>query len=140
MEEEDELVISVVQQTTGWKNKCKAQRPDRACTTPTDIRLEQEKNSPFPLSIGSITTNCLQGLTEPLSFVCHLGANPALYSRKLMHYAFLELEKYDNIEEDAFYDYFNVNPVHILQKSYEQSARDAKKEVCRWRNLWATLH
>ncbi|KAI1320383.1 hypothetical protein EDD11_001185 [Mortierella claussenii] len=56
------------------------------------------------------------------------GANPALYSRKLMHYAFLELEKYDNIEEEAFYDYFNVNPVHILEKSYEQSARDAKKE------------
>lgn len=46
-----------------------------------------------------------------------------------MHYAFLELEKYDNIEEDAFYDYFNVNPVQILQKSYEQSARDAKREV-----------
>lgn len=46
-----------------------------------------------------------------------------------MHYAFVELEKYDNIEEDAFYDYFNVNPVQILQKSYEQSARDAKKEV-----------
>ncbi|KAG9072645.1 hypothetical protein KI688_000416 [Linnemannia hyalina] len=56
------------------------------------------------------------------------GANPALYSRKLMHYAFVELEKYDNIEEDAFYDYFNVNPVQILEKSYEQSARDAKKE------------
>ncbi|KAG0365041.1 hypothetical protein BGZ54_006929 [Gamsiella multidivaricata] len=56
------------------------------------------------------------------------GANPALYSRKLMHYAFLELEKYDNIEEEAFYDYFNVNPVQILEKSYEQSARDAKKE------------
>ncbi|KAF9277183.1 hypothetical protein BGZ68_009474, partial [Mortierella alpina] len=56
------------------------------------------------------------------------GANPALYSRKLMHYAFLELEKYDNIEEEAFYDYFNVNPVQILQKSYEQSARDAKQE------------
>ncbi|KAF9931396.1 hypothetical protein FBU30_010325 [Linnemannia zychae] len=56
------------------------------------------------------------------------GANPALYSRKLMHYAFVELEKYDNIEEDAFYDYFNVNPVQILQKSYEQSTRDAKNE------------
>ncbi|KAF9202483.1 hypothetical protein BGZ49_007356 [Haplosporangium sp. Z 27] len=56
------------------------------------------------------------------------GANPALYSRKLMHYAFLELEKYDNIEEDAFYDYFNVDPVQILAKSYEQSAIDAKKE------------
>ncbi|KAF9574556.1 hypothetical protein EC968_006169 [Mortierella alpina] len=56
------------------------------------------------------------------------SANPALYSRKLMHYAFLELEKYDNIEEEAFYDYFNVNPVQILQKSYDQSARDAKQE------------
>ncbi|KAG0297167.1 hypothetical protein BGZ98_000683, partial [Dissophora globulifera] len=55
-------------------------------------------------------------------------ANPALYSRKLMHYAFLELEKYDNIEEDAFYDYFNVNPVQIMQRSYEQSTKDAKKE------------
>ncbi|KAF9437987.1 hypothetical protein BGZ76_010274 [Entomortierella beljakovae] len=56
------------------------------------------------------------------------GANPALYSRKLMHYAFLELEKYDNIEEDAFYDYYNVDPVHIMEESYEQSAIDAKKE------------
>ncbi|KAG0266978.1 hypothetical protein DFQ27_009255 [Actinomortierella ambigua] len=57
-----------------------------------------------------------------------VGANPALYSRKLMHYAFVELEKYDNIEEEAFYDYFNVNPVDILEKSYEQSTLDAKKE------------
>ncbi|KAK3825723.1 MAG: phosphatase 2C-like domain-containing protein, partial [Benniella sp.] len=57
-----------------------------------------------------------------------LGANPALYSRKLMHYAFLELEKYDNIEEEAFYDYFNVNPVDIMEKSYEQSLLDAKNE------------
>ncbi|KAF9963350.1 hypothetical protein BGZ65_004119, partial [Modicella reniformis] len=56
------------------------------------------------------------------------SANPALYSRKLMHYAFLELEKYDNIEEEAFYDYFNVNPLQILEKSYEQSIRDAKNE------------
>ncbi|KAG0344668.1 hypothetical protein BG004_004269 [Podila humilis] len=55
-------------------------------------------------------------------------ANPALYSRKLMHYAFLELEKYDNIEDEAFYDYYNINPVQILQKSYEQSSRDAKRE------------
>jgi len=46
-----------------------------------------------------------------------------------MHYAFLELEKYDNIEEEAFYDYFNVNPVDIMEKSYEQSLLDAKNEV-----------
>ncbi|KAF9345254.1 hypothetical protein BGX34_004907 [Mortierella sp. NVP85] len=45
-----------------------------------------------------------------------------------MHYAFLELEKYDNIEEEAFYDYFNVNPVDIMEKSYEQSLLDAKNE------------
>lgn len=46
-----------------------------------------------------------------------------------MHYTFLELEKYDNIEEEAFYDYFNVNPIQILEKSYEQNTRDAKNEV-----------
>ncbi|CAG8607886.1 3422_t:CDS:2, partial [Dentiscutata heterogama] len=47
-------------------------------------------------------------------------ANSALYSRKLMHYAYAELEKYDNIDD--------VNPVDILQASYEQSMRDCTLE------------
>ncbi|KAL1920155.1 uncharacterized protein VTP21DRAFT_1301 [Calcarisporiella thermophila] len=54
-------------------------------------------------------------------------ASPALYARMLMHYAYLELEKYDNIECDEFADYFNVEPVEILQRSYENTRIEAKK-------------
>ncbi|CAG8500535.1 36298_t:CDS:2 [Racocetra persica] len=47
-------------------------------------------------------------------------ANSALYSRKLMHYAYTELEKHDNIKD--------VNPTKIMQASYEQSIRDCTLE------------
>lgn len=58
------------------------------------------------------------------------GANPALYSRKIMHYASAELEKLDDIM-DADYtieDYNNVDPRAILQKSYDLTNRDAVEE------------
>ncbi|CAG8570228.1 24418_t:CDS:2 [Cetraspora pellucida] len=51
--------------------------------------------------------------------------NSALYARKLMHYACAELEKYD---DEKFYHYNDVNPVDILQSSYEQSMRDCALE------------
>ncbi|TPX37140.1 hypothetical protein SmJEL517_g01031 [Synchytrium microbalum] len=58
------------------------------------------------------------------------GANPALYSRKLMHYASLELEKYDDIANNDFdmEEYYNVDPKVILQKSYDAVQSDAPKE------------
>ncbi|ORY02113.1 protein serine/threonine phosphatase 2C [Basidiobolus meristosporus CBS 931.73] len=56
------------------------------------------------------------------------GANPALFSRKLMHYACLELEKYDGIEDGLFYDYYDVSPTKILERSYELLNRDVAKE------------
>ncbi|KAJ2965115.1 hypothetical protein NQZ79_g156 [Umbelopsis isabellina] len=56
------------------------------------------------------------------------GANPALYARKLMHYAYLELERFDNIDDPSFYDYDKADPVDILQKSYEHCLEDAKNE------------
>ncbi|CAG8774320.1 27065_t:CDS:1, partial [Dentiscutata erythropus] len=49
-----------------------------------------------------------------------LIANSALYSRKLMHYAYTELEKYNNVKD--------VNPTKIMQASYEQSIRDCTLE------------
>jgi len=55
------------------------------------------------------------------------GANPSLFSRKLMHYAFTELDKYDNIEDDEFVNYYKIDPVQILQKSYEKTMKDARK-------------
>lgn len=63
------------------------------------------------------------------SAILILGANPALYSRKLMHYAYLELERFDNIDDPSFYDYDKADPVEILQKSYEHCLEDAEKEV-----------
>ncbi|KAJ3168531.1 hypothetical protein HDU88_001421 [Geranomyces variabilis] len=57
------------------------------------------------------------------------GANPALYSRTLMHYASAELEKLDDLL-DADYsiqDYNNVDPRAILQLSYDQTNVDVAK-------------
>lgn len=46
-----------------------------------------------------------------------------------MHYAYLELERFDNIDDPSFYDYDKADPVDILQKSYEHCLEDAKNEV-----------
>lgn len=64
------------------------------------------------------------------------GANPALYSRKLMHYAYLELERFDNIDDPSFYDYDKADPVEIIQASYEHCLEDAEKEV---RYSWSAV-
>ncbi|KAI8081863.1 phosphatase 2C-like domain-containing protein [Gilbertella persicaria] len=48
------------------------------------------------------------------------AANAALYSRKLMHHAYLELERLNTMED--------ADPVCILQKSYEESMQEAQKE------------
>ncbi|CAG8482922.1 6518_t:CDS:2 [Ambispora leptoticha] len=58
----------------------------------------------------------------------HVVINSALYSRKLMHYAYKELEKYDNVDNEKFYRYADVNPKQILQKSYDESLRDCALE------------
>lgn len=58
------------------------------------------------------------------------GANPALYSRKLMHYVAAELERLENIssvdyspDEDK-----GVEPKELIRKSYVQTTIDAKTE------------
>ncbi|KAI8996974.1 phosphatase 2C-like domain-containing protein [Pilobolus umbonatus] len=57
-----------------------------------------------------------------------LGANSALYSGQLMHYANLEMDRYEDIEDPLFLKYNDANPVDILHRSYEQSLADAKKK------------
>ncbi|RGB34515.1 phosphatase 2C-like domain-containing protein [Rhizophagus diaphanus] len=52
-------------------------------------------------------------------------ANSALYARKLMHYSYAELEKYDNMEDDKYHD---VNPVDILQASYKKTINELELE------------
>lgn len=55
-------------------------------------------------------------------------ASAALYSRKLMHHAFLQLERFDNIDDPYFYHYDDANPMDILQHSYDVSMAEAKRE------------
>ncbi|CAJ0837901.1 11643_t:CDS:2 [Entrophospora sp. SA101] len=53
----------------------------------------------------------------------------SLYSRKLMHYSWTEIEKYhNNFEKDQFYNYDNFQPVNIMQASYEKTLRDCTME------------
>jgi len=54
------------------------------------------------------------------------GANPALYSRKLMHYACQEVGKADD-DEVSVVDW--LDPKAVLQRSYDQVCLDVEKEV-----------
>lgn len=57
-----------------------------------------------------------------------LGANPALYSRKLMHYAQLEL---DRIKTNVRPKQLQVkpDPVQVLESAYHMTTLDAQNEV-----------
>ncbi|KAI8643770.1 phosphatase 2C-like domain-containing protein [Parasitella parasitica] len=55
------------------------------------------------------------------------GSNSALYSSQLMHYANLEMDRFEDTEDPMFFEYSQTNPVDILQRSYEQSLVEAKK-------------
>lgn len=45
-----------------------------------------------------------------------------------MHHAYMELERFDNIDDPCFYHYDEADPVSILQKSYEESMQEAQQE------------
>ncbi|KAL5033849.1 hypothetical protein RTP6_001755 [Batrachochytrium dendrobatidis] len=58
------------------------------------------------------------------------GANPALYSLKMMHYTHAEFEKYDDVSivDDSIADYAAVSPKDILTRAYKQVNDDALRE------------
>ncbi|KAJ3215699.1 hypothetical protein HDU67_010410 [Dinochytrium kinnereticum] len=58
------------------------------------------------------------------------GANPALYSRKIMHYACEQLEAFDDIANCDYdiNDYYNVDPIQVLSNAYDMTCRDAEAE------------
>ncbi|EIE90619.1 hypothetical protein RO3G_15330 [Rhizopus delemar RA 99-880] len=58
----------------------------------------------------------------------HAGANPALYSRKLMHYAQLELDRIKtNVRPQQ--PRVNPDPVQVLENAYHLTTLDAQNEV-----------
>jgi serine/threonine protein phosphatase PrpC len=50
--------------------------------------------------------------------------NSAFYSRKLMHYAQTELEKFDDIDADEFSRHHLTDPVEVLSASYDKTNFD----------------
>lgn len=46
-----------------------------------------------------------------------------------MHYSYAELERYDNVDDEKYYHYNEVNPVDIMQASFEQSMKDCALKV-----------
>ncbi|KAJ3117525.1 hypothetical protein HDU96_006454 [Phlyctochytrium bullatum] len=59
-----------------------------------------------------------------------MGVNAALYSRKIMHYASVQLESFDDIANCDYdiNDYYNIDPLQVLSNAYEQTTRDAANE------------
>ncbi|KAJ3098869.1 hypothetical protein HDU97_003682 [Phlyctochytrium planicorne] len=55
------------------------------------------------------------------------GANPALYSRKIMHYATELLESFDDTS-NYDNDYYKLDPINILMQAYDKTMRDAAVE------------
>ncbi|ORY94064.1 phosphatase 2C-like domain-containing protein [Syncephalastrum racemosum] len=58
----------------------------------------------------------------------HTGANPALYSRKLMHYAQLELERIKTNQRPAHVRHDESDPVLVLENAYHLTTLDAQNE------------
>ncbi|KAM0793290.1 hypothetical protein ACM66B_000750 [Microbotryomycetes sp. NB124-2] len=58
----------------------------------------------------------------------HAGANPARWSRKLMHHCSSELARYDNVDDELFLRYYEVDPVEVLQVAFEKSLSECKEE------------
>lgn len=56
----------------------------------------------------------------------HKDADPALFSRLLMHYCAAELERYEDVDDPLFLDYFAVDPIEILQTATDASLAEAK--------------
>ncbi|KAI8059954.1 phosphatase 2C-like domain-containing protein [Gilbertella persicaria] len=55
------------------------------------------------------------------------GSDSALYSTQLMHFANLEMDRFEDIEDPLFFEYNHAHPMDILQRSYDKSLVAAKK-------------
>ncbi|GAA5915754.1 PP2C family serine/threonine-protein phosphatase [Sporobolomyces salmoneus] len=58
----------------------------------------------------------------------HAGANPARWARKFMHHCSAELARYENIDDEMFLQYYQVDPVEVMQRAFEQCLRESKDE------------
>ncbi|KAI5478432.1 protein phosphatase 2c [Pseudohyphozyma bogoriensis] len=58
----------------------------------------------------------------------HAGANPARWSRKFMHNCSAELARYENVDDELFLQYYEIDPVDVLQRAFEKTLAECKDE------------
>ncbi|GAA5981342.1 hypothetical protein JCM10908_004075 [Rhodotorula pacifica] len=58
----------------------------------------------------------------------HAGANSARWARKFMHHCSAELARYENVDDDMFLHYYEVDPVEVMQRAYEKTLSECKEE------------
>ncbi|GAA6053427.1 hypothetical protein JCM3770_005161 [Rhodotorula araucariae] len=58
----------------------------------------------------------------------HAGANSARWARKFMHHCSSELARYENVDDDMFLHYYEVDPVDVMQRAYEKTLSECKEE------------
>ncbi|GAA5945056.1 hypothetical protein JCM3775_004273 [Rhodotorula graminis] len=58
----------------------------------------------------------------------HAGANSARWARKFMHHCSYELARYENVDDDMFLRYYEVDPVDVMQRAYEKTLGECKEE------------
>ncbi|KAJ2477203.1 hypothetical protein EV174_004694 [Coemansia sp. RSA 2320] len=46
-------------------------------------------------------------------------ADPSLFARRLMHHVCLEIQRYEDIDDEMFSHYYDAAPVDILRRAYE---------------------
>lgn len=56
------------------------------------------------------------------------GANPSLYSQKLMHYCCREFEDLELDDNGTTSDYQDVLPALVMRKGYDLTSRDCRNE------------
>lgn len=62
----------------------------------------------------------------------HAGANSARWARKFMHHCSAELARYENVDDEMFLHYYDVDPVEVMQRAYEKTLSECKEEVRRF--------
>ena len=70
----------------------------------------------------------VKSISCPLIF---LEADPALFSRRLLHYISLELDKYDDIvnEDISTVDYYNIDPRKIIQLGLNSLLEETQDKI-----------
>ncbi|GAA6031991.1 hypothetical protein JCM8097_003377 [Rhodosporidiobolus ruineniae] len=58
----------------------------------------------------------------------HAGANSARWARKFMHHCSHELGRYENVEDELFLQYYDVDPVDVMQRAFEKTLHECKEE------------